>query len=204
MKKILRYVMPLPLLAFAAIAFSGPAYAQESSASRALPGTSWELVKIQRATSDVTDVTGKGVTLRFGQDGRASGDSTCNSYSATYQAGPGQTFTFGEVASTLRACVDPALTAIETEYFSALPSVTQYSFDGDRLELSYNNGQSVLDFAPASAMTPGMPRTGGAGQDANPTPLLIVVSLAISLVLAGVMLLATRIAKVAPNRDNQP
>ena len=154
MTKILRYILTLPLLACAALVFSGAAHAQASN----LAGVTWTLTAIKRAGQNVQQITNASITLQFENDGRAAGTSTCNGYSGEYQAGGGQALTFEPILATKRACVDPALNQLEIDYFNALGGVTTYNTDGTELELFFDNGQSVLAYT--TDRVPGMPRTG--------------------------------------------
>ena len=114
-----------------------------------------------------------GVTLRFGDDGRAGGQGPCNGYSATAQASAGSALTFGPVLSTKRACVEEGRNTLETEYFNALQSVSSYTLQGTELRLT---GQSTLTFT--SAAPPGMPTTGAPS-----------LALTLALAAAGALLL---------------
>ena len=147
-------------LSFVVLAVSGgAAHAQTGSLPADLRGPTWTLTAIQGPAQDLQDLSALGVTLRFGDDGRASGASTCNSYSAQAQSGGGAALTFGPILSTKRACVDPDRMALETTYFDALQSVSAYAIQGNTLRLTYNNGSSTLEFTGTAA--PGMPSTGG-------------------------------------------
>jgi heat shock protein HslJ len=142
-------------------------------------GKNFKLVELQRSSQDVLNTTNANVTLRFDDQGSAGGNSPCNSYSAPYQAGSGQALTFGPVLTTLRACVDTSLQNLETEYYDALKSVNSYSFDGATLQLTYDNGASILKFAADGTSTgsvPGMPRTGFAGTQFLVAGLLVLVA----------------------------
>jgi putative lipoprotein len=178
MTKILRTILTLPLLTCAALVFSGAAHAQASG----LAGTTWTLIAIHRSGQNVQAITNAMVTLEFANDGRASGMSTCNGYSAEYQAGGGQALTFGPILATKRACVDPALMQLEIDYFNALGGVTTYNTDGTELELFFDNGQSVLSYS--TDRVPGMPRTGGGPGLALPLLLTAVPLLLVAVGLA--------------------
>lgn len=165
MKYVFRYMVAIPMLAFGFFAAGSPAHAQESGFPLGVAGATWQLLEIQRSSQDVLDTSNVDVTLTFDGQGRATGKSTCNGYSAPYQTGAGQALTFGPVLSTKRACVDASLTNLETEYLGALQGVTSYSFDGANLQLFFNNGGSVLKFGTGTSIVPGMPKTGNAGAD---------------------------------------
>jgi heat shock protein HslJ len=159
MKQRVRYTLTALALACAVLVSGGAAYAQTGGLPAELIGSTWTLTAIQGPAQDLQDLGNLGVTLRFGDDGRASGQSTCNGYSATVQAGTGSALTLGPILSTKRACVDESRMNLETEYFNALQGVSAYTVQGTELRLTYNNGSSTLTFT--SAAPPGMPTTGG-------------------------------------------
>lgn len=189
MKQTLTKTIAILLLTLAFIASGGsissPAHAQDNSLPAGVIGTEWKLMEIQRSAQDVLSTAHVNITLKFDAEGRAGGDSTCNYYGMSYQTGPGQALTFHDLISTLRACVDTSLMDLETEYYTALQGVTTYGFDGETLQLFYNNGGSVLKFGTAT-MIPGMPKTGRSGAD----PGGIAVA-GLLLALSGAVLLAS-------------
>ncbi|HET7288525.1 MAG TPA: META domain-containing protein, partial [Pyrinomonadaceae bacterium] len=75
-----------------------------STDQRVLAGTDWRLVSLGPAGGESSLVAGTAITLKFGEDGRASGSTGCNAYSGTYQV-RGDTISFGRLASTRRACL---------------------------------------------------------------------------------------------------
>jgi putative lipoprotein len=191
MTKMLRYIVTIPLLAWAALVMSGTAHAQASD----LAGATWTLTAIKRAGQPVQQITNATITLQFEPAGRAGGMSTCNGYSADYQAGGGKALTFGPILATKRACVDPALMQLEIDYFNALGGVTTYNADGTELELFFDNGQSRLAYS--TDRVPGMPRTGGA---AGLTLPLLLAAMGLPLLLLGVGLILRRQTRIKSNR----
>jgi heat shock protein HslJ len=166
----------------------GAAHAQEGGAG--LPpevfGREWQLIVIERAGQDVVDTRGKGITLTFNRDGTAGGESTCNFYSSPFEAPGGAVMRFGDVTSTLRACVDQSLMDLEALYYGLLKQVDSYSLNGDTLELNLSGG-GVLRYTSDGGNLPGMPRTGG-GTDLMPffVALAVVWMVAASFVAARV------------------
>jgi heat shock protein HslJ len=71
--------------------------------------------------------------------GQAGGFGGCNAYSATYQA-EGESLSFGEVTSTLRACADEQMTQQEQQYFEALQTASSYVLEGNQLRITYDGG----------------------------------------------------------------
>ncbi|HEX5691199.1 MAG TPA: YbaY family lipoprotein [Roseiflexaceae bacterium] len=113
----------------------------------------WDLTSLQRAPGDSIDAVGKGITIRFGTDGRATGSGGCNRYSGSYAVAANGGLTFGPVAATRRACA-PDVSNLENAYFNALGSVASYKLDGATLQLGFNNGQGLLTYsAPAAKET---------------------------------------------------
>lgn len=85
------------------------------------------------------------LTLTFGKDGRVSGNAGCNNFMGEYSALDGQ-LTFGPLASTRRACIDPALNAQEQTFLKDLSEVTGYEVSGSMLRLTTKSGK-VLELA---------------------------------------------------------
>lgn len=165
--KIIRLSATVLAFVFALSYFQVSAYAaQESGFPEGVVGITWQLREIQRSPGDVLDTTNVNITLRFDGQGMAAGDSTCNTFSASYQTGAGQALTLSSIISTLRACVDTAQQDLETEYYRALEGVKSYSFDGANLELMYGDGGALRFWlAATSGPAPGMPTTGAGGGD---------------------------------------
>ena len=82
------------------------------------------------------------------EDGKISGSSGCNSYSADVtDRGEGK-LSIGLAMGTMMAC-DEAVMQQESEFMATLAAVTQFSVSKGRLELSHQDG--VLIFAPRSS-----------------------------------------------------
>jgi heat shock protein HslJ len=143
----------------------------------------WVLTAVERVPQqNVENTFGTGITLEFHSDGTASGSGGCNDYSATYTAGAGNSLTFGPAAATRKFCSPEAVMNLESEYFAALSSVTSYTLNQSDLSLTYNNGQSQLDFVfiGATSGPAGMPTTGGG--DALPVLALLAIISALGVV----------------------
>jgi heat shock protein HslJ len=154
----------------------GAAHAQDGDGG--LPpevfGGQWQLIVIERAGQDVLDTRGKGITLTFNRDGAAGGESTCNLYSSPFEAPGGATLRFGDVTSTLRACVDQSLMDLEALYYGLLKQVDSYGLNGDTLELNLSGGGVLRYSGDGGSNLPGMPRTGG-GTDLMPIFVALTV-----------------------------
>ena len=84
-------------------------------------------------------------TIRFGADGRMTGNAGCNRASAGYTA-EGDRLTFDAVMSTKRACVDPQGNALERAYLDALEATRGYRIADGQLELLDASGNVVARF----------------------------------------------------------
>ena len=118
----------------------------------------WNLTSLQSASSDIQDISGSKITIRFSADGKVSGSGGCNGFGGAYSAGTNSGLTISNIISTLIACEEPIHT-LEQAYFSALQSVSSYALDGTtRLQLSFGNGQGLLGFAIATPTETPEPR----------------------------------------------
>ncbi|HEU0014501.1 MAG TPA: META domain-containing protein [Longimicrobium sp.] len=118
---------------------------QAQGGTSPLAGTSWRLVELngQRVVAG-----GETLTLVFdAAEPRVSGFGGCNEFFGPYTQS-GASLRFGPLASTRRACLDPALNTQETAYLQALESTTRYAIEGGRLVL-YKGNQVVARFVPA-------------------------------------------------------
>ncbi|RAS17564.1 MULTISPECIES: META domain-containing protein [Microvirgula] len=83
----------------------------------------------------VEDIAGRGlidashVTIDFGEDGRLSGQASCNSYVGGYQIG-GETLRIPLAMTTMMHCA-PALMQQEEHFLSLLRQVRWFEFDAD-------------------------------------------------------------------------
>jgi heat shock protein HslJ len=141
-----------------------------STDQRVLTGTDWRLVSFGPAGSEASLVAGTIVTLKFGEDGRASGSTGCNSYSGTYQV-RGDSILFGRMISTKRACLDQNANQQEQRFLSALESANRFRLASNRLTILSDRGRNALNFVNSSDSEPG----GGPGEN-NSDPLGTVAS----------------------------
>jgi putative lipoprotein len=110
-----------------------------------LANTQWRLVSFGAPGAETPVVEGSAITLEFKAEGEAGGSGGCNSYGGQYQV-QGDTLSFGDVMSTLMACVDEGISQQEQAYFQALQTVGRFELAGDQLTIWYNNDQGVLNF----------------------------------------------------------
>lgn len=139
---------------------SAPVLAQpgRDSDQRGLTGIEWRLVSLGPAGSEADVVAGTTITLRLGDDGRASGSTGCNSYSGTYEV-RGDTISFGRLVSTRRACLDQNANQQEQRFLSLLEAASSFRLSPNRLTVFSDRGRNVLNFVnPAPSEPDGGPR----------------------------------------------
>jgi heat shock protein HslJ len=108
--------------------------------ARSLAGTSWSVVNINNGRQAVVGlVPGSTITMAFDSEGRVSGSTGCNQYSGSY-GGEGDALRLSQVATTLRACADPAIDEQEQAFLRAVESVRTMRFEGNMLELRREDG----------------------------------------------------------------
>jgi heat shock protein HslJ len=87
------------------------------------------------------------VTAIFSDDGNVSGSGGCNYYAGSYEVNEDQ-ISLGPLATTAKIC--PTGSEQETEYLGALGAAETFSLFGQRLSISYNDGQGILIYSSAS------------------------------------------------------
>ncbi len=103
-----------------------------------LRGAQWLVTRIDGATP----VAPARPALTFGADGRISGNSSCNNFTATY-ALTGEALTIGQAASTRRACPQPQMEQEDT-FLRTLIAVRRFEVRTDRtLALMTDDGRSI-------------------------------------------------------------
>jgi len=159
----------LLLMSFAVVAQSQTSR-DLSTDQRVLTGIDWRLVSFGPTGSEENLVAGTTVTLKFGEDGRASGSTGCNSYSGTYQV-RGDTISFGRLISTKRACLDQNANQQEQRFLSALESASRFRLSSDRLTIMSVRGRNALNFVNSTDSEP-----GGGPAEAGSDPLATLAS----------------------------
>lgn len=166
------------------LALAGAAGAQSSTPQAPLlTGTTWTLTQLQQGGQTVTPTGTERPTLRL--DGRtASGSTGCNTYRGAY-ASRGDVLRFGPLATTRRACAEPAL-RLETLYVNALRQVTGYQLSGQTLTLFAGPRDRLTFRAGSAATTPEAALTlNGSWQLAGGTALSPVAGSVLSLTFEG-------------------
>ena len=124
-----------------------------STDQRVLTGTEWRLVSFGPAGAEASLVAGTTITLKFGEDGRASGSTGCNSYGGTYQV-RGDNISFGRLISTKRACLDQNANQQESRFLSAIEAANRFRLSSNRLTILSNRGRNALNFVNSEGSEP--------------------------------------------------
>lgn len=124
---------------------------------RVLAGTDWRLISLGPAGAETEVVTGTTVTSKFGEDGRVSGSTGCNTYSGTYDV-RGDTISFGRLISTRRACLDQNANEQERRFLAALETANRFRLSSNRLTIFSDRGRTVLNFVSDSSEPDDGPR----------------------------------------------
>ncbi|MBX3011471.1 MAG: META domain-containing protein [Caldilineaceae bacterium] len=124
-----------------------------ANASALLANTSWALVSWGAPGAETAVIDNSTVTLIFGEAGEVGGNGGCNTYGGSYTIQDNQ-LVFGELISTLMACVDQGVTEQEMSYLAALQSAGPFEIADGVLVIWYDDGNSVLNFMPAAETAP--------------------------------------------------
>lgn len=103
-----------------------------------LEGTSWKLVSMGSRP-----VLPGGAPTLFFEDGSVGGNAGCNSFGGEYTLRGGQ-FKFGNLFSTLMACVDNERMDQETTYMKLLGQVDRFELRGGQLILTTTHGEQLV------------------------------------------------------------
>jgi heat shock protein HslJ len=104
----------------------------------------WTVAAINTGDAIVSVLEGIRLTATFGANGRVSGNTGCNQYSATYTL-EGFSLKIGPAVSTRRACSSEEANRQETAFLRALEGVNGFRITGDRLELYGPDGQTLVN-----------------------------------------------------------
>ncbi len=107
-------------------------------------GSSWQVTGINNgADAVVSSEQSAAATAQFGEDGTVTGSGGCNTFNAPYTLDASNGIAIGPIASTKKACPEPAQTT-ETQYFGALEASTTYRLEGDTLTLRDADGATQV------------------------------------------------------------
>ncbi|MFN8620758.1 MAG: META domain-containing protein [Chloroflexota bacterium] len=116
------------LLLSALVGPGGGVLAAGPAVSPAIVG-SWSIIELP-ADNGKLGLVDSGASIAFGPDGTVSGDTGCNTLSATYTVDK-RTLDIGPVTSTQVACPDETSAAIETGILTALDTAAAWSLTAD-------------------------------------------------------------------------
>ena len=91
-----------------------------------LSGTNWTVTSLGGQAT----VAASQPTIVFGADGKVNGTTGCNNYNGTYTVS-GSNLTISPLATTLKACADPAVSAQETAFSTAFQGATSWAIGSD-------------------------------------------------------------------------
>ena len=133
-------IASLAVLAIVVAACSG----SSAGSGGDIADTSWTLKTYASGGSATSVPDGVFADLAFTADGAASGSSGCNQFSGSYTL-DGATLTFGQLATTMRACDEPAST-VEAAVLANLAAVRTFTATAETLELFDASGNAVLTY----------------------------------------------------------
>jgi heat shock protein HslJ len=108
----------------------------------AFEGTLWRLEAFVQGEAVASPLAGVEISVTF-SEGKASGFSGCNWFSAEYKV-DGSTLELGLIQQTVRACLEPGVEDQERAFAEAFRTVNTFSVENDRLTLTHEGG--VLHF----------------------------------------------------------
>ena len=148
---ILRFASRALLTGVLVLTLTGAAVAKSSSGSSGPTpeGTQWALQQLA-VDATLTDVPSDVAATLFLQDGLASGDAGCNTFSGDYTI-DGDALVFGPMMSTMMIC-EGEQASTEAVYLAAFPLVASYSVADDSLSLLDGNGEPVMTYAAVAAL----------------------------------------------------
>jgi len=113
---------------------------------------SWYLLTYYNGNNAIVSVlSGSNITAAFTPDGKMTGSSGCNEYTALYSL-HGQTLGISQVKSTKMAC-EPGIMQQENQYLALLQKVNTYEMNGDQMDLYTALGQKILSYQKGQAVT---------------------------------------------------
>ena len=112
----------------------------------ASPLGAWTATSIRLPDAVSSPLPGTEITADFGDDGKLTGSSGCNTYSATYKT-DGAKITISAAGGTEMACDAPeGVMEQEQAYLEALPLAASYRVEGTMLSLLKADGTYVATY----------------------------------------------------------
>ncbi len=114
---------------------------------KALPltGTTWRLEAIASGDAVSSTIAGTDATLTLADDGTASGNATCNTFSGSYEVNGGDLM-FGPLDTTKMACTEIGASTQEQQVLAALAATRRFAIEGDQLTLSAESGAMLVTY----------------------------------------------------------
>jgi heat shock protein HslJ len=110
------------------------------------PAGRWTATMIRTPDAVSSVLAGTEITAEFSDDGKLTGSSGCNTYSATYET-DGAKITISAAGGTEMACDTPdGVMEQEQAYLSALPLAASYRVEGTKLSLLTAEGTYVAAY----------------------------------------------------------
>ena len=129
----------------------GRVLAAFAAQSQSLAGMQWDVTAVNDGRGAVVSlVPGTRVTLSFDDQGRVSGSTGCNRFSARYEQSPAGV-QIASPASTRMACPRPGVMAQEQAVLRALSAVRSARIEGNAIELRGADGALQLTAQVAAA-----------------------------------------------------
>jgi heat shock protein HslJ len=122
--------------------------AVKANAGREMTLTNWTLQSSTGPTGiTIPVINGSSVTARFGPDGRMTGRSGCNWYSALYTTRD-YTVNLSLESVTSMLCRDPGIMDQETAFLAELSRASSFRVSESSLKFYDASGKTVLVFVP--------------------------------------------------------
>ena len=124
-----------------------PALIMKAEIPATLIGTNWVARNYNNGKQAVVSIlAGSTLTAQFSADGKITGSSGCNNYTAGYTL-DGKRISIGPAAGTRKMCAKPeGVMEQESLYLTALPTAASYRIEGDLLELRTDAGSLVASY----------------------------------------------------------
>jgi heat shock protein HslJ len=122
--------------AFFAALSGGCSSGKQTAENASLGSTAWVLESLGSVTEGASKIT-----LKFSDDNKFSGNSTCNSYFGSFKSTE-SAVTFSNIGSTKMMCDEMNL---ETDYFNMLRKADKYTISENELVL-YTSGTKIAVF----------------------------------------------------------
>jgi heat shock protein HslJ len=151
-----------------------PSQTQAPGGANPLAGTKWTLISFGQPGAETSVIQGTTVTLEFDSQGQAGGSGGCNTYGVPYEV-QGNSLSFGQISSTLIACVGEGIGEQEQRYFQALETASRFELDEEILLIWYRNEAEVLSYirTDSFAVETLVPVTPQAGEELCPSRQLL-------------------------------